>query len=174
MIPIAQETIDFADDFFFRLSQKQVREKLSDYHKRQPDLAIFMLVCIDLLSGKKQADILFRMILILDYCFTYSYPKLRPVTDKVLIAHLQWQEVANENAFKKLGSVYDEDFLDLIAAIGNLNQDALMNYFDKKIDSYYVNEPIFTEKDNDRFSKNIMAYAFLYQMELQKQLNEKN
>jgi|ERR1035437_576869 hypothetical protein len=83
--PIDRETIDFADDFFFKLSDKQVYDKIIELQKKQQYIYIMLNTFLKDFRGTKQQYVLFRIALAIDYCYNKFYNEIPFITQKKVV-----------------------------------------------------------------------------------------
>jgi len=172
MKPIEQEIIDFADDFFFHLSHNQLKERWDEFGKRQKDLHYFITTLKGSLEDQSQGDNYYRLFLILDHCYLKANLNLRFIKQDVIYKQLDWQdEMVSKAVNSSLKGKVEVSLTELTNAIGGMEQDDLMYYFQEKIKSYQVLEPKMSNADSTQFFMTLMTMGFLYQKELLKQMN---
>jgi hypothetical protein len=172
MKPIEQEIIDFADDFFFHLSPNQLKERWNEFGKKQKDTHHFITTLKGTLEDQSQGDNYYRLFLILDYCYSKANLKLRVIKQDEIFKQLDWQDEKVSQAINSsLKGKSEVSLTELTKAIGGMNQDALMFYFEEKIKGIENVEPKMSNPDSTQFFMTLMTMAYLYQKELQKQMN---
>ncbi|MEI6817867.1 MAG: hypothetical protein WCL14_14770 [Bacteroidota bacterium] len=173
MEPIAQETIDYADDFFFHMSEKQVKEKLDGFKVIQPSLHMYILFIVKRMSGRQQWLFFCKLMFILDYCFCSEYAALKLITFENLKRHMVHQLEANEEAMRRLEKE-PVGLVELAEEIDDMNQELLLGYLQAKIELHETVAPILTELDANDICLTLLSFGFLYQQEMEKTMKGLN
>ena len=80
--PINPETVEEADDIFFKLSDKQVMEKITELQNKQYYIHIVINESMKHLRGQKQQLILMGIALAVNYCYNKFYNEIPFITQK--------------------------------------------------------------------------------------------
>ena len=173
MKPIEQDVIDFADDFFFHLSINQVKEKIEEFSKRQNFLNQYLLMTYNDLSGIIPREIMLRMVLVVDYCFS-TYPvKINTISIQSMMDHMKWQNERLRIAEIETKHIPEISTVDYIKVIGDMGQDVLLTYFQNKI-GICIAKNLFVGNDYLEFDMTLMTVGFLYQNQLRRQMDVVN
>ncbi len=173
MEPIAQETIDYADDFFFHLSEKQVKEKLDGWKVSQPSLHMYILFIVKRMSGRGQWLFFCKLLFVMDYCFSSEYAALKLITYENLKRFMYVQMDANEAAMRRLEKE-PVGLVELADEVDDMNQELLLAYLQAKIELHETMAPILTELDTNDICLTMISFGFLYQGEMEKTMKGVN
>ncbi len=66
---IDQETIDFAEDFFFKLSDMQLKERMEDLKRSQKMVHLQLMDTGKKLHYGDARELFWKYFLMVDYCF---------------------------------------------------------------------------------------------------------
>ena len=90
MKTIDQETIDFAEDFFFKFTDAQLMERSEEFGKRQPAIALYYTAIKQELENEFQWAILWKFGLMVDYCFNSFYGTIPLIHKQKVSDKLGW------------------------------------------------------------------------------------
>src|ERR1019366_3513597 len=117
MKPIEQNIIDFADDFFFRLSDNEVQEKMLEFRNRQSELHNLILTSYIDLSGSVPIIFLCRLTLVIDYCFSSYHVKLDTIKRETVSNYLDWK-IKTLTEVHSITNLDNLNFSDYVNALG--------------------------------------------------------
>jgi hypothetical protein len=119
MEPINIETVLYAQDFFFHLSDKQVEEKLSEFKPRQPFIYSMMNYTAQQMKGREQRLIFWRIMLAMDYCFNIYPIKLTKITKEMVLVPVN--KLVNITKLITEGKIPDQSLRGDVDAIEQTN-----------------------------------------------------
>jgi hypothetical protein len=117
MEPIAEDIVEHAEDFFFKLDDKQVIEQISDLQKRQPWIVHYINSSNQVIKSEKMNFVVFRFTLMTDYCYR-SYPVNLPIIERKAINFNLSKDVIFSHVVKDEGG----EFVDYNASALLVNQ----------------------------------------------------
>ncbi len=163
MEPIDKEIIEFADDFFFRLSELQLKERIEDFKERQISLYTIMHLPINLMKTGHQKDIFWRMMLLMDHCFN-SYP--------VRLSRLSKEKVnvPMEDMERRALKLEKQGLKDMPLGVylQEIGQVELTTLLINKVDYYVGKEALYDEYIGGAISYIILNASKAYQNELRR------
>ena len=92
MKTIDQDTIDFAEDFFFKLSPNQLSDKLDDLIARQGDIALLLSSVKQVMKTDLQLEISWTFGFMVDYCFKSTYGEIEWIQKQKILDRLEWEQ----------------------------------------------------------------------------------
>jgi|ERR1035437_2475411 hypothetical protein len=169
MEPIAEDIVERAEDFFFKLDEHQVIEQMTEFQKRQPWI-VFYIATINELEKSKEGNILFsRFALMIDYCYR-SYPIILSVIEKETVSDC----LNKESILSRFVPTADGIMVDNDASYLLINQIHLTAIIKAK-DSIYEDDSEQTDTTVfDRIWMALITVLHLYQNEAKKQMSKLN
>jgi len=167
MEPIAEDIVERAEDFLFKLDDKQVLEQISELKKRQPHI-VYYIAAINELEKSKKSNILFsRFVLMIDYCYR-SYPADISVIEKQTVsASLTKEKIIKLYVPDADGILVDNDATYLL-----LNQTHLTAVIKAKEKTYESGPEQIDPKIFDKIWMPLIFILHLYQNEATKQMSK--
>ncbi|MEI6817303.1 MAG: hypothetical protein WCL14_11885 [Bacteroidota bacterium] len=166
---IDQETIDFAEDFFFKLSDAQVKERVEEFKTRQGGIHLYVSGVFDNLRGHEQRIILWQMTLMIDHCFNIFYGKLLMIRKEAIIAQMKSYETS-----KHLGKNSGSNFINLPKLMEEIGQNNLIATIGIKLKFYDQDLKLFTKYENEELILTLMSLGYIYQNEIKKRTVQQN
>ena len=158
--PIDRETVDFANDFFFKLSEQQVYDKIIELQKKQHYIYVITDTFIKQLRGQKQQYILFRIALAVDYCYNKFYNEIPFVTQKQVVDFATFME-EDGNLEIANGDIINNDKI-----LRNLNQPYLIEMVALKQMLYHNDLKILNEKESQEIGRFMTFIIPIYSEEV--------
>ena len=122
MEPIAEDIVERAEDFFFKLDDKQVLEQMKEFQKRQPWIINYLGTVAQIVISEKIILIVSRFALMTDYCYR-SYPVNLPVIERKAINFNLSKDVIYSHVVKdESGDFVDYDASALLVNQGHLTE----------------------------------------------------
>ena len=103
MEPIPEDIVERAEDFFFKLDDKQVVDFFEEYKKKQPWVHRFILVSFNFIKLNKYHILLSRFLLLIDFCYQ-SYPLIFPIIERSKVGEYMKDETIKQFSPLKPGS----------------------------------------------------------------------
>jgi hypothetical protein len=161
MKPIDQDTIDFAEDFFFKLSEAQLREMITEFKKKQWELCKLLTSFESEFESQKNKSIVWRFGLITDYCFNSFYGRLPVISLQTIQDYFDREIKASQNKPNQ------NDKIDYDSQMDAIGQPELMFCLGTKINDFF-NEKILDDEGANKMMLGILSIGELYKNEAEK------
>ena len=164
MDPIPQDTVERAEDFFFKLDDKQVLDQIKDYEKIQPSIHKYLWVTDQIMKSPEIYILLSRFTLMFDYCFR-SYPIELTIIKRDSVSYY----VSQEGIKSMCPNIPETSDIDTDKALELIDQIHLTKIFKEKESLFMTEEPEEKRIIGSQIWLSLITILHLYQDEAIKQ-----
>jgi hypothetical protein len=161
MKTIDQETIDFAYDFFFKLSDVQLKEKVAEFKVRQREIHQMIEGIGKQFPRKDNVNLLWRFNLMMDYCFNTCCGNLPSINNKAILDYFKMITKEAHIHVSDTGGVDHNYYLSIV------EQYDLMTFVSEKINDFFL-EKILEDNIANIFILTVSAIGNIYKKEEEK------
>ena len=160
MKTINQDTIEFAEDFFFKLSDTQLKERKDEFRERQPMVDFYFRGVKLEFENEFQDEVLWKFALMVDYCFKNSFGPIPMISKQKISDRLAWiVKDINDNPEPSGNVNYPKN-------MAQAGQVPMLKVIEARCEAYILAYPNFPESKATDVFDNIIIMTWLYQQEV--------
>jgi hypothetical protein len=160
--PIDEEVVTFADDFYFKLTDTQVKAKLDALRKRQ-EYVYRGIMHYGTNVRPECREFIYRIGLMIDYCYNKFYFPIPIITHKRFIDLAKLMEEESRE-YKKVNP--NDDTYDTNKELDDLNQEHLVDAIAEKLGYYEHALECISQKENEEVGYFMITFITLYSDEV--------
>jgi|ERR1035437_4345311 hypothetical protein len=157
MKPVSEEFVEQYFDFFFRLSDAQLKELIVEYKKKQAILYYRNFKIAENFHSKEKKDFFWQTVLMHTYCFESYKGKLPPLTEKLII---QFNKQIKRKYFEIEKNAGENTFLN--GTLKQINQPHLFTYLESKIKYFNTSSPLLSNQECSLIYNQIIVLSEYY------------
>ena len=155
MKTIDQDTIDFAYDFFFKLSDAQLKERIADFQKRQNFVHFMHQEVLKKIHSGTDRTIFWSYCMMVDYCYNNTFGELKKISGESILEFYDWRDKT------QFDYVIDGDHIDFGKYYIEAGQEEFL--------AFMHNEIFKTGNDTEaKAMLSMLTMVFLYQKEIKR------
>ena len=163
MEKISEESVEQYADFFFRLTDEQLKERVAEFKKKQPNIYLRLTSDAVGLKGARKMDVVWRLNLLFTHCYESNTDKLPVITEAAF--DLILKDILMKGKTWKPEFVNDT-FSDMMDR--GINQPHILNYMKSKIDALVIKGDTITKVEGGKILNLITLNGHLFQQAIQR------
>ncbi|MEI6817306.1 MAG: hypothetical protein WCL14_11900 [Bacteroidota bacterium] len=162
MKSIDQETIDFAEDFFFKLSDMQLKERMEDLKRSQKMVHLQLMDTGKKLHYGDARELFWKYCLMVDYCFKNTYGELQMISSEAISKFFAWRDRI------QFEYVIGDGYIDFEKYYLASGQSEFLAYLHNKIFASVMENGDGAKENDTKIMLGIMTMVFFYQNEIKR------